>query len=37
MRKLVVLLAVVLGMLATALPAGAITGNYVEDYEHPFV
>ncbi len=38
MRKLVVLLAVVLGMLATsALPAGAITGNYVEDFEHPFV
>ncbi|MDQ4128260.1 MAG: trypsin-like serine protease [Actinomycetota bacterium] len=24
-------------MLATALPAGAITGNYVEDFEHPFV
>ena len=37
MRRLVVLLAVVLGMLATALPAGAITGNYVEDNEHPFV
>lgn len=38
MRKLIVLLAVVLGMLATsALPAGAITGNYVEDFEHPFV
>jgi Trypsin len=38
MRKLVVLLAVLLGMLATtALPAGAITGNYVEDFEHPFV
>ena len=37
MRKLVVLLAVVLGMLATALPAGAITGNFVEDFEHPFV
>jgi hypothetical protein len=37
MRKLVVLLAVVLGMLATAVPAGAITGNYVEDFEHPFV
>ena len=37
MRKLVVLLAVVLGMLATALPASAITGNYVEDFEHPFV
>src|SRR3712207_901733 len=37
MRRLVVLLAVVLGMLATAMPAGAITGNYVEDFEHPFV
>jgi hypothetical protein len=38
MRKLIVLLAVVLGMLATsALPAGAITGNYVKDFEHPFV
>lgn len=37
MRKLVVLLAVVLGMLATALPAGAITGDFVEDFEHPFV
>jgi secreted trypsin-like serine protease len=37
MRRLVVLLAVVLGMLATALPAGAITGNWVEDNEHPFV
>ena len=37
MRKLVVLLAVVLGVLATAVPAWAITGNYVEDREHPFV
>jgi hypothetical protein len=37
MRRIVVLLAIVLGMLATALPAGAITGNYVEDNEHPFV
>lgn len=37
MRKLVVLLAVVLGMLAIAMPAGAITGDYVEDFEHPFV
>ena len=38
MRKLVVLLAMALGMLASAaLPAGAITGNYVEDNEHPFV
>jgi hypothetical protein len=37
-RKLVVLLAFVVGMLATtALPAGAITGDYVEDFEHPFV
>ena len=38
MRKLVVLLALVVGMLATtALPAGAITGDYVKDFEHPFV
>lgn len=37
MRKLVVLLAVVLGMLATTVPAWAITGNYVKDFEHPFV
>jgi hypothetical protein len=38
MRKLVVLLAIVVGMLATtALPAGAITGNYQEDFKHPFV
>jgi len=38
MRKLVVLLAMALGMLATtAFPAAAITGNYVEDNEHPFV
>jgi hypothetical protein len=37
MRKLVVLWAVVLGIFATALPAGAITGTYVEDFEHPFV
>ena len=37
MRKLVVLLAAVLGLLATAMPAGAITGDYVEDFDHPFV
>ena len=37
MRRIVVLLAIVLGMLATALPAWAVTGNYVEDFEHPFV
>ena len=37
MRKLVVLLAVVLGVLATAVPAWAITGNYVKDFEHPYV
>jgi hypothetical protein len=37
MRKLVVLLAVVLGVLATAVPAWAITGDYVRDNEHPFV
>ncbi len=37
MRKLVVLLAVVLGVLATTVPAWAITGNYVKDFEHPYV
>jgi hypothetical protein len=37
MRRIVVLLAIVLGMLATALPAWAVTGNYQEDTEHPFV
>jgi hypothetical protein len=38
MRKLVVLFALVLGILATSmLPAGAITGNYQKDFEHPFV
>jgi hypothetical protein len=37
MRKLVVLLAVVLGVLATAVPAWAITGNYVRDFEHRYV
>lgn len=38
MRKLVVLLALMVGTFATsALPAGAITGDYVEDFEHPFV
>jgi hypothetical protein len=38
MRKLVVLLALLVSMLATsALPAGAITGDYQKDFEHPFV
>jgi hypothetical protein len=38
MRKLVVLLALVVGMLAaTVLPAGAITGDSQQDFEHPFV
>jgi hypothetical protein len=37
MRRIVVLLAMVLGMLATALPAWAVTGNYQKDFEHPFV
>jgi Trypsin len=38
MRKLLVLLALATGVLATsALPAGAITGDHVEDTEHPFV
>lgn len=38
MRKLVLLLAVVLALLAaTAVPARAITGDFVEDFQHPFV
>ncbi len=38
LRKLVVPVVLVGGLLATtALPAGAITGDYVEDFEHPFV
>jgi hypothetical protein len=38
MRKLIVLLALAVGMFAiSALPAGAITGGSVEDTEHPFV
>jgi hypothetical protein len=37
-RKLIVLLALAIGVFATsALPAGAITGDPVEDDEHPFV
>jgi hypothetical protein len=36
--KLLVLFALVLAAIAgTAAPAPAITGNYVEDFEHPFV
>jgi hypothetical protein len=37
MRKLLVLLATLVGALAIAAPGGAITGDYVEDYQHPFV
>ena len=38
MRKLFAIVVVVLGVVvASAAPAGAITGNYVEDTEHPFV
>jgi len=38
MRRLVTLVATVVSLLVlTAMPAGAITGNYVEDTEHPFV
>lgn len=38
MRKLLALSAAVVGALAIGLvPAGAITKNYVEDFEHPFV
>ncbi len=38
MRRFVSILAVVTALMALATaPAGAITGNYVEDTEHPFV
>ena len=38
MRKLIVLIALAVVVFATsALPAGAITGDSVEDTEHPFV
>lgn len=38
MRKVVLSIGVLLGMLAAvAVPAHAITGNYVEDFEHPYV
>ncbi len=38
MRKLALLLVLVMAVLATVTtPARAITGNYVEDFEHPFV
>ena len=38
MRRTFTLLVIVLGLFATtASPAQAITGNYVEDFEHPYV
>ena len=38
MRKLLALSAALIAALAVGLaPAGAITKNYVEDFEHPFV
>jgi hypothetical protein len=38
MRRLVVLVSVVVGLLGiSSSPAAAITGNFVEDTEHPFV
>src|ERR671932_342384 len=38
MRKLVVLLVLAAGLFAvSALPAGAVTGDYQKDFEHPFV
>ena len=38
MRRMLALLALAVAAVAsTAAPAGAITGNYVEDFEHPFV
>jgi hypothetical protein len=38
MRKLMLVFATLMIMLAvTVVPAGAITGNFVEDFQHPFV
>jgi hypothetical protein len=38
MRRTLALLALLIGLLATtALPAGAITGNYQRDFIHPYV
>jgi len=38
MRKFaIVFLVLLIGLSITALPVSAITGNYVEDFEHPFV
>src|SRR5687768_14038166 len=38
MRKLMLVFATLMVMLAvTVVPAGAITGNFVEDFQHPFV
>jgi hypothetical protein len=38
MRKLVALVAALVGALTiSAAPAGAVTGNFVEDFEHPYV
>ena len=37
MRKLVAALAVALLLTGLVAPLNAITGNWVEDFEHPFV
>ena len=38
MRKTLLALTALLGLLvASASPAAAITGNYVKDFEHPYV
>ena len=38
MRRLLAFVALIVAALAsTAVPVGAITGNYVKDFEHPFV
>jgi secreted trypsin-like serine protease len=36
-RKLLVLTFLVVLLAVTTLPAGAVTGNYVKDFEHPYV
>ena len=37
MQRLVVMVALLVGLLVTAPPAEAVTGDYVKDFEHPFV
>ena len=36
-KKLFTVLAALILMLVSVIPAGAITGNWVTDHDHPFV